>query len=137
MADKETADSPTEVSAGRTWFDSLADTAVGIMANASFFLLCLGFLLLWGAVGLVVHVGRWHEWSDTLAVPAAGVTLIEVALLQNESRRNDQATQRKLNAMAGALAGLLERLDGSPSDVEELRAAVGLELRESTGGDTR
>jgi hypothetical protein len=61
-----------------------------------------------------------------------------VALLQNTQTRADEAVQHKLNAIADALADLMthnaERNDGHstlPEDVAELRAAVGLEHRES------
>ena len=61
-----------------------------------------------------------------------------VALLQNSQTRTDQATQHKLNAIADGLADLMEHLatefpDSSlDKDMEELRAAIGLETREST-----
>ena len=132
MPDSEGGAFPTEVGAERTWFDRLADWATEVVANASFFVACIAFVLLWLAFGAAAKVSHLHEWSDALAVPAAGVTLIMVALLQNEERRNYQAVQRKLNAMSDALAELMERMDVDTDDAEQLRAAVGLEHREST-----
>ena len=64
-----------------------------------------------------------------------------VALLQNTQTRNDQATQHKLNAIADALADLMERTSDRyndnelRTDIRELREAVGLETRESTSGN--
>lgn len=59
-----------------------------------------------------------------------------MALLQNTASRSDQATQRKLNALADGLADLLDAMgdtDTEPADylthAEELRKAVGLEDR--------
>ena len=57
--------------------------------------------------------------------------LVLVALLENEQWRNGKAAQRKLNMVAEALAYMLER-DGAPAEqVQQLKAAVGLEKRES------
>jgi hypothetical protein len=59
-----------------------------------------------------------------------------VALLQNSQTRTHQATQHKLNAIADGLADLMEHLATQfpdswlDKDVEELRAAIGLETRE-------
>jgi hypothetical protein len=65
-------------------------------------------------------------------VVATLVTFLIVALLENEGWRGNKATQRKLNAMAGALAELLEHSDVDPDHVRQLNAAVGLEKRESS-----
>ena len=63
------------------------------------------------------------------------VTFLMVALLQNTQTRADQATQDKLNAIADGLADLMRSSTGNDSalrkDMLELRAAVGLEDRES------
>jgi hypothetical protein len=60
-----------------------------------------------------------------------------VALLQNTQRRNEQALQHKLDAIADGLADLMDYFSGEEAgkaakedlarDVEDLRAAVGLE----------
>ena len=50
--------------------------------------------------------------------------------------RAENATQRKLNALAEALAELMDKLDAENPDLrrsrDELTAAVGVEQREST-----
>jgi low affinity Fe/Cu permease len=65
------------------------------------------------------------------------ITFLLVALLQNTERRADDAVQQKLNAIAGALADLMQTDTGSnrqlANDRRELLAAVGLEDRESAG----
>lgn len=129
-AEDHAVDRPSDVPGQRTWFDRLADRATGFAAKAGFFLACAGFILVWAVVGL--FVGHSHDWNDVLAVPAAAVTLVIVALLQNDQRRSEQAVQRKLNALSGALAELAERSGIDGRFVDELRAAVGLEHREST-----
>jgi hypothetical protein len=58
-----------------------------------------------------------------------------------ENCRNQQAIQRKLNAIADGLADLMEQLaEERPDlneDLKELRAAVGLEQHEGTGPPKR
>lgn len=58
-----------------------------------------------------------------------------VALLENEQWRTAKATQRKLNALAEAPSHILAAEQTSKEEVEhhveQLRAAVGLEKRES------
>ncbi len=57
-------------------------------------------------------------------------------LLQNTETRAENATQRKLNAIADALADLMDELGAEHPDLrssrDELTAAVGVEHREST-----
>jgi hypothetical protein len=66
-----------------------------------------------------------------------------VALLQNSQTRENHASQHKLNAIADALADMMERLaeqnddDELRGDVRELRLAVGLEERETTSDQER
>jgi hypothetical protein len=63
------------------------------------------------------------------------ITFLLVALLQNTQMRSNDAIQHKLNAIADGLADLMAAgAKSSPDldeDLKELRAAVGLEQRES------
>jgi len=124
---------PTEVSEKRGMFDTLADRASTVAARSGFFVVVLAAVLVWLAVGPLADFS--HSWIDTLQVVGTVATLLLVALLENEQWRNAKATQRKLNALAEALSHVLEAKD-HPGDkleeqVAELRAAVGLEKRES------
>jgi low affinity Fe/Cu permease len=78
-------------------------------------------------------INTWQLIINTLTTI---VTFLLVALLQNTQTRSDQAVHHKLNAIADALADLMERMsDERPElrkDREELRAAVGLEDREGS-----
>ena len=57
-------------------------------------------------------------------------------LLQNTETRAENASRRKLNAIADALVGLMDELGGDNPNLrrsrDELTAAVGIEHREST-----
>jgi low affinity Fe/Cu permease len=86
--------------------------------------------VVWAVTGPFVHFT--HGWVDALEVVATLVTFLIVALLQNEGWRGNKATQRKLNAIASALAELMEKAEVNEEQVRQLNAAVGLEKRESS-----
>ncbi len=91
-------------------------------------------VLLWAMLG-AFFVGFSQAWANALNLVAVLVTLLMVALLENEQRRSDQAVQRKLNGLADALAAFLEKTtDVDSRHIEELQAAIALEDRESTPG---
>jgi low affinity Fe/Cu permease len=82
---------------------------------------------------LLPDVDTWQLIINTITTI---VTFLLVALLQNTETRAENATQRKLNAIAVALADLMEDLGAENPDLrrsrDELTAAVGVEHREST-----
>lgn len=122
--------SPSDVTEETTWFDGFADTMSQQAARPPFFFVCIGFALAWGLTGPFVHFT--HGWVDALEVVATLVTFSMVALLQNEGWRGNKSTQRKLNAIASALAELMEKEQVNAEEVRQLNAAVGLEKRESS-----
>lgn len=122
---------PSDVGVRRSRFDSFAEWAANLASRGPFFSLCLLALLLWLALAgpLMGYSDRWIELG---AFSMAAVTFLLLALLENAQRRSDQAVQRKLNAIAEGIAELMQRQGMSGDEVEELRAAVGLEHREAT-----
>lgn len=124
---------PSEVKETRGTFDILADQVSTVAARPGFLVAILGAVLIWLVVGPLTSFS--HGWIDTLQVVGTVVTLILVALLENEQWRNAKATQRKLNALAEALSHVLAGDKTTKEEiehqVEQLRAAVGLEKRES------
>jgi len=129
MADDRPLDA-ADVSDHTTWFDRAADTTSHVVARSPFFLVSVGFVLAWVAAGPFLHFS--HGWVDSLQVVVALVTFLIVALLQNEAWRADKSTQRKLNAIAAALAEIMGSSDLDKEHVRQLKAAVGLEKRESS-----
>jgi low affinity Fe/Cu permease len=105
---------PTDVSDEVGGFDKFAEGASRLASRAWFFVFCVLLVLVWAP---------------------------SIVLLQNSQTRADQAVQHKLNAIADALADLMTEVghgvdDGTlQEDVAELRAAVGLETRESTSNN--
>lgn len=127
-ADDNTA--PADVSRERGWFDRFAATMQDVAAKPTLFVACLGLLLAWAVVGPFVNYA--HGWVDIIQTVSGLATIFLVLLLENNVWRTDKATQRKLNAIAGGLAQLMEAGELNPDHIRHLHAAVGLEKREST-----
>ena len=136
---------PTDVSSRVGLFDRFAGFAAHFASRAPFFAFCLLLVAAWLVQGAVLVISRGTiqpflqaQYQLEINTTTTIVTFLMVALLQNSQTRNDQATQHKLNAIADALADLMEHTAGqSPEsslekDVVELRSAVGLETREGT-----
>jgi low affinity Fe/Cu permease len=77
------------------------------------------------------HISAFDRFAANAATTI--ITFLLVALLQNSQQRADLAVQHKLNAIADALADLMDFYE-EDDDQDELRAAVGLEERESSSG---
>ena len=83
-------------------------------------------------------VGNFDTYQLIINTPTTIITFLLVALLQNAQKRNEQALQHKLDAVADGLADLMEHFatddpgrqavkEDLAGDIEDLRAAVGLE----------
>jgi low affinity Fe/Cu permease len=126
---------PTEVDSRVGFFDRFAGHASIIASRAPFFAACVLLILVWAPTVVFLSFDTWQLLINTATTI---VTFLLVALLQNSQTRNDQATQHKLNALADGLAELMTHVSqDSELDqaVRELRAAVGIEDRESTTED--
>ena len=127
---------PSEVSSEVGFFDRFANAAANVASRAVFFALCVALVVIW--VPSVLVIRDIDTWQLIINTATTIVTFLLVALLQNTQTRSDQAVQHKLNAIADGLADLMAKTsprddsDGLETDVVELRAAVGLEEREST-----
>jgi uncharacterized membrane protein len=125
---------PSEVTDDLSVFDRFASATSKIAAGAWFFALCVLLVVIWApSYFLFRSVDTWQLIINTVTTI---VTFLLVALLQNTQMRSDEAVQDKLNEIADGLADLMESLaDERPQlrrDCDELRAAVGLERRESS-----
>jgi low affinity Fe/Cu permease len=107
-----------------------------VASRAWFFAFCVLLVVIWApSIVVLKNVDTWQLIINTLTTI---VTFLLVALLQNSQTRADLAVQHKLNAIADGLADLMlasargDRHKALERDVRELRAAVGLEAREST-----
>lgn len=141
---------PSEVSSRVGFFDRFAGLAARLASRAPFFAFCLLLVVMWLIQGaaLIVSKGGVHAFLDAqyqleINTTTTIITFLMVALLQNSQTRTDQATQHKLNAIADGLADLMDHMasqypDSSlDHDMMELRAAVGLETKESTSKNAK
>ena len=121
---------PSDVSPHRSRFDEIAEAVIHFASRGRFLLIVTACLAGWLAAGFAF--GFRSMWLQSGTTALAWVTLMLVFAVENAQRRSDQAVQRKLNAMAEALADFMAAEDVPTKRVDELRAAVGLEDREST-----
>lgn len=121
---------PSDVNEETTWFDRASDATSRFIARPGFFLITLALVVLWVIAGPLLNFA--HSWVDALVVVSSLVTVLMVAVLENQGWRGNKSTQRKLNAMAAGLAELMAKSDVDQEHVRELNAAVGLEKRESS-----
>ena len=129
---------PSSVSHDVGPFDRFASAAGRLVSQAPFFAFAVLMVVAWlveGAVRVAMSgprafLGQVYQLQINTATTV--VTFLLVALLQNAQTRADQAVQEKLNALADALADLMDktatdRQEELRDDVRELRDAVGLE----------
>jgi low affinity Fe/Cu permease len=125
---------PSSVAPDLSFFDRFATGAATFVSRAWFFALCVLLILLWAPTYFVVD--SLDTWQLIINTATTIVTFLLVALLQNTQRRSDEALQHKLNAIADGLADLMHaQAAKNPKlqrDIQELKAAVGLERRESS-----
>jgi low affinity Fe/Cu permease len=121
---------PTEASSELGMFDRFAAAASALVGRAPFFAACVLLVVVWAPSILVIKdVDLWQLIINTATTI---ITFLCVALFQNTQHRSDLAVQHKLNAVAEALADLMDHWEDLDRDQEELREAVGLEERESS-----
>jgi hypothetical protein len=119
----------------RTPFDRFAGRSAEFVSKAPFFTFCVLLVVVWAPSYFVV--GNFDTYQLLINTPTTIITFLLVALLQNTQKRGEQTVHHKLNAVADGLADLMEHFSGDEpdraakedlaGDVEDLRAAVGLE----------
>jgi low affinity Fe/Cu permease len=106
-------------------------TAYLRVSQAPFFFVCTGLVVAW-LISLPLWVNL-KAWQTAIHTVASVVTLLLLVLLENASRRSEEAAQEKLNVLAEALAALMAsqaRVDPALEDAtQKLRDAIGLEGR--------
>jgi low affinity Fe/Cu permease len=138
---KRPTGTPFEVDAGKqtrepvnrepTTFDRFAEHATRFVSQGLFFTICFLVVVVWMPTILIFQsVDTWQLVINTLTSVLA---FLLIALLQNSERRYDEALHRKIDALAAAVAALVEERDGERPDAreraEELRKSIGLERK--------
>ena len=124
---------PSDVDERLSLFDRFATCTSERVSKAWFFGVCALLVLIWvPTFWLWPSIDGWALMINTLST----ITVVLVALLQTTETHAENATQRKLNAIADALVELIDELGANHPDLrhsrDELTAAVGVEHREST-----
>jgi uncharacterized membrane protein len=121
----------------KTLFDRFAGRSAEFVSRAPFFTFCVLLVVLWAPTYFLV--GNFDTYQLLINTPTTIITFLLVALLQNTQKRSEQALQHKLDAVADGLADLMEHFAANDDperraakedlagDIEDLRAAVGLE----------
>ena len=121
---------PTDVTPDVGPFDRFATKTSGFTAKPLFFAGCVALIVIWAPSYFVLQ--STDTWQLIINTVTTIVTFLLVALFQNTVTRQDEAVQDKLNAIADALADIMTRMEPDMTrDIQELRAAVGIEERES------
>lgn len=115
----------------RSAFDRFVEASYQRVSRAPFFGLCAGIVIVW-----FVSVPWWPDlksWQVAIHTVASVISLLLIVLLENASRRAEEASQEKLNVIAEALSDLMRSRAQDDPDLEQaarkLREAVGLEER--------
>lgn len=118
-------------------FDKFASATDRLVSKAPFFAFAVLLVVAWLAEGAVLVSTSGpdafvdQKYQLQINTVTTVVTFLLVALLQNTQTRSEEALHEKLNAIADALGDLMNKGTSDQAnlshDVEELRAAVGLE----------
>jgi hypothetical protein len=122
---------PSDVDERVGVFDRLASAVSALTSRAIFFAFSILLIVVWAPSIVFFSLDTWQLIINTATTI---ITFLLVTLLQNTQTRADAAVQHKLNAIAAALAEVVDHLDDGavdPGASVELRRAVGLEERES------
>jgi hypothetical protein len=114
--------------ANKGYFDRFAQRFAKLVSKAPFFGFCVALVVVWAPTILLTDFDTWQLLINT---PTTIITFLLVALLQNTQRRSEQAIHVKLDAIADGMADLMSHFaddnDGLRAEIEDLKAAVGLE----------
>ena len=131
MEERTEAKETREGNAGRSPFERFVARVNGRVSSPPFFFVCAAVVLAW-----LVSVPLWGDlksWQAVISTISSVLTLLLLVLLENASRRAEEAAQEKLNVLAEALAALMDSHGQNDSELAaaagRLRDAVGLEVR--------
>jgi low affinity Fe/Cu permease len=115
----------------RSWFERFVERIYLRVSGPAMFFVCVAIVVVWFAsVPLWVDL---KEWQVAIHTVASVLTLLLLVLLENASRRDEEASQEKLNVLAEALAALMESQSGDDEKLRDasrkLSEAVDLEKR--------
>ena len=115
----------------RSWFEDFVERAYQLVSHAPFFFVCVAIVIAW-AISLPLFTDL-KSWQVVIHTVTSVLSLLLLVLLENSSRRAEEAAQEKINVLAEALAALMASQARNDPELDEavdkLRDAVGLEAR--------
>jgi low affinity Fe/Cu permease len=115
----------------RSGFERFVEATYRRISGAGFFFVCAVLVVAW-LISYPLFADA-KSWQVVIHTVTSVLTLLMLALLENASRRAEEAAQEKLNVLADALASLMDSRGADDPDLREaaarLRDAVGLEER--------
>ena len=115
----------------RTLFAKFSEATYERVSGPGFFAVCVAIVAAW-AVSFPLFSSA-KSWQVVIHTVGTVLTLLLLVLLENASKRAEEASQEKLNVLAEALAALMDSRGHDDPEVREaaarLRDAVGLEER--------
>lgn len=111
-----------------SYFDRFATTVGEFVAKAPFFVACVAIVVIWAPTLFFMPIDSSQLIINTTTTI---ITFLMLAVLENATKRNNDAVQHKLNAIARGLADLMWDFDLEDQS-EELEKAVGIEDKESS-----
>lgn len=131
MNERSEAASTREQDDNRTPFERFVEVTHHKASQAPFFIVCVAVVIAW-----LVSLPLWVDlkaWQVAIHTVASVFTLLLVVLMENASRRSDEASAEKINVIAEALAALMRSRSQHDEELamaeRKLREAVGLEER--------
>lgn len=121
---------PSEVTPDQSWFDRAAEWCSTVLGKSLSFIIAICVIVGWASTGPIF--GFNDTWQLIINTSTTIMTFLFLFLLQNSTNRQGNAEQKKLNAIADGLAELMIHQGVEGVEVDELRASVGLEQRESS-----
>ena len=106
------------------WFNNFASTATTFVAKPYFFAACVLVVILWAPSYFII--GSMDTWQLIINTLTTIVTFLLVALLQNDQERFEQATNKKLDAIARGIGELLEDT-GNEDTARHMYEVMGIE----------
>jgi low affinity Fe/Cu permease len=114
----------------RTPFDRFAERASQFVSKGLFFTIAVVVVAIW--MPTIFFFGSIDTWQLVINTLTSVLAFLLIALLQNSERRYDEALHHKIDALAVALADLMEHQARGDREmlqrhIDELRHSVGLE----------
>jgi low affinity Fe/Cu permease len=114
----------------RAPFDRFAEAASRFVSKGLFLTIAVVVVAIW--MPTIFLFGSIDTWQLVINTLTSVLAFLLIALLQNSERRYDEALHQKIDALAAALADLMEHQAGGDREVlqrhiDELRTSVRLE----------